>query len=133
MSDHKDIADQQDIRLLVESFYRKVIDDDVIGEIFRDVLVFKWDTHIPIMISFWESVLLGTATYKGNTMRAHIDLDKKHRLQPEHFERWKKLFFETLDEHFNGTVASEAKKKVELMEVLMQTKIAQSRRPNFIQ
>lgn len=128
-----DIANRDDIRMLVESFYRKVIDDEVIGKIFRDVLVFRWDSHIPIMIDFWESVLLGTATYKGNTMRVHIDLDKKHRLEPGHFARWKKLFFETLDEHFEGDVTSEAKKKVELMEALMLTKITQSRNPNFIQ
>ncbi len=133
MSSPKDITDRDDIRLLVENFYHKVIDDDMIGEIFRDVLVFRWDTHIPIMINFWESVLLGSGSYKGNTMRVHIDLDKKHRLEPEHFARWKKLFFETLDEDFEGDVTSEARKKVELMEVLMQTKIAQSRNPNFIQ
>lgn len=133
MNERKDIANREDIRLLVENFYRKVIDDDLIGDIFRDVLVFRWDSHIPIMIGFWESVLLGSGTYKGNTMRVHIDLDKKHRLEPQHFARWKKLFFETLDEHFEGDVTGEAKKKVELMEVLMLTKITQSRNPNFIQ
>src|SRR5579862_5476399 len=133
MGELKDITNREDIQLLVESFYRKVIDDDVIGEIFRDVLVFRWDSHIPVMISFWESVLLGSATYKGNTMRIHIDLDKKHPLNPGHFARWKQLFFETLDEHFEGPVTAEAKQKVELMETLMLTKIAQSRNPNFIQ
>lgn len=133
MHQRKDIANRADIQLLVESFYRKVINDDVIGEIFRDVLVFRWDSHIPIMIDFWESVLLASATYKGNTMRAHIELDKKHRLEAEHFARWKKLFFETLDENFAGEITIEAKKKVELMEALMLTKIAQSRNPNFIQ
>ena len=133
MNVRKDITNRDDIRLLVESFYNKVINDDVIGDIFQDVLVFRWDTHIPIMITFWESVLLGSATYKGNTMRVHIDLDKKHRLEPEHFARWKKLFFETLEDYFEGEITNEARKKVELMEVLMQTKIAQSRNPNFIQ
>ncbi|HTI57939.1 group III truncated hemoglobin [Mucilaginibacter sp.] len=129
----KDIETREDIRLLVENFYRKVADDEIIGEIFRDVLVFKWETHIPVMIDFWETVLLGGASYRGNTMRVHIDLDKKHRLSPVHFERWKKLFFETIDEHFAGIKADEAKKRSELMETLMLTKIGQSRNPNFIQ
>jgi hemoglobin len=66
-------------------------------------------------------------------MRVHIELNKKHRLKPEHFERWQKLFFETLDEYFTGQTVEEAKNKVKLMEVLMQTKIAQSGNPNFIQ
>lgn len=129
----KEINDREDIRLLVESFYRKVHEDDVIGEIFRNVLFFSWDTHIPIMIDFWESILLNKGSYKGNTMRVHIDLDKKHPLLPEHFVRWKKLFFETLDEHFYGENVAEAKRKVEIMEVLMQTKISQSKNPKFIQ
>jgi len=129
----KAIETREDIRELVENFYSKVKKDDIIGEIFNDVLVFRWDTHIPIMIDFWESVLLGTGSYKGNTMRVHIELNKVHPLTPEHFERWKKLFFETLDAHFIGPVVDEAKSRVELMEALMQTKIAQSINPNFIQ
>ena len=133
MISRRRIESRDDIRLLVESFYHKVMGDSVIGEIFRDVLVFRWDTHIPIMINFWESVLLKGANYKGNTMKIHIELDKTHHLSPEHFERWKRLFFETIDEHFDGEIADEAKKKVELMETLILTKIAQSRNPNFIQ
>jgi len=129
----KEIENKEDIRLLVESFYHKVIDDDIIGDIFRETLFFKWETHIPVMIDFWETMLLNTSTYKGNTMRVHIELNKKHPLTPTHFLQWEKLFFETLDEHFIGSKVSEAKKRVELMEVLMQTKIAQSNNPNFIQ
>jgi hemoglobin len=129
----KEIKTRDDIGLLVERFYEKVKSDDLIGDIFNNELFFRWDTHIPIMIDFWESVLLGSGTYKGNTMRVHIELNKKHRLKPEHFERWQKLFFETLDEYFTGQTVEEAKNKVKLMEVLMQTKIAQSGNPNFIQ
>lgn len=129
----KDIKNRDDIRLLVERFYEKVKTDDLIGDIFNNELFFRWDKHIPIMIDFWETVLLGAAAYRGNTMRVHIELNKKHPLKPEHFIRWKKLFFETLDEHFAGQKVEEAKKRVELMETLMQTKIAQSNDPNFIQ
>jgi len=129
----KEIKGRDDINLLVERFYEKVKTDDLIGDIFNNELFFLWDTHIPIMINFWESVLLGSATYRGNTMRVHIELNKKYPLKPEHFARWKKLFFETLDEYFTGANAEEAKKKVELMEALMQAKIAQSGKPNFIQ
>jgi hemoglobin len=127
------IENREDIQLLVEDFYRKVMDDAVIGGIFREVLFFSWDTHIPIMIGFWETMLLDKVSYKGNTMRVHIELNKKHPLTPEHFKQWKKLFFETLDEHFTGPKVLEAKRRVEAMETLMQIKIAQSNNPNFIQ
>ena len=133
MAPRKGIETREDIGLLVERFYEKVRGDDLIGDIFNNELLFRWDTHIPIMIDFWESVLLGSATYRGNTMRVHIELNKKHLLKPEHFVRWQKLFFETLEEHFTGPKVEEAKNKVKLMEALMQTKIARSSGPNFIQ
>ena len=97
--------------MLVERFYEKVKQDDIVGDIFNNSLFFKWDTHIPIMIDFWETVLLDGTSYRGNTMRVHIELNKIHPLKPEHFERWKALFFETLDKHFTGEKVSEAKKK----------------------
>jgi hemoglobin len=128
----KAIENRDDIRVLVESFYEKVKADDIIGDIFNNVLYFKWETHIPIMIDFWETVLLEGDKYRGNTMRTHIELNQQHPLKPEHFERWRKLFFDTLDEHFTGTKAEEAKKRAELMEALIQTKIKQSNKPNFI-
>jgi len=129
----KPIENRDDVRLMVEDFYEKVKKDSIIGDIFNNTLFFKWDTHIPIMINFWETVLLDGTSYRGNTMRVHIELNKLHPLKAEHFIRWKKLFFETLDGHFTGEKVSEAKKRVELMEALMQTKIAQSTGPNFIQ
>jgi hemoglobin len=129
----REIENREDVRLLVESFYQKVMDDDIIGEVFRETLFFNWDTHIPVMIDFWETIFLDAVSYKGNTMRVHIELNKKFPLTPDHFKQWKKLFFETLDEHFTGPKVLDAKKRVELMEALIQTKIAQSKNPNFIQ
>jgi len=128
----KEIETRNDIVVLVERFYEKVKGDDVIGDIFNNELLFRWDTHIPIMIDFWGSVLLGSATYRGNTMSVHIELNKKYPLKPEHFARWQKLFFETLDEYFTGPKVEEAKNKVKLMEALMQAKIARSNNRNFI-
>lgn len=132
MESRKEIETREDISVLVARFYEKVKGDDLIGDIFNNELFFRWDTHIPIMIDFWESVLLGSAKYRGNTIRVHIELNKKHLLKPEHFARWQKLFFETLDEYFTGPKVGEAKNKVKLMEALMQTRIAQSNNRNFI-
>jgi hemoglobin len=129
----KEIENREDVRFLVESFYQKVMGDNVIGEIFRETLFFSWDTHVPVMIDFWETLLLDAVSYKGNTMRVHTELNKKFPLTPDHFKQGEKLFFETLDEHFTGPRVLEAKKRVELMEVLIQTKIAQSKNANFIQ
>lgn len=129
----RSIGNRKDIEFLVDEFYRKVKVDDVIGPIFNDVLNFNWEIHIPIMYSFWETMLLDEVTYKGNPMLTHIELNKRIPLTPDHFARWKLLFFETLDENFEGERVEEAKRRVIAMEGLMQIKIAQSQNKGFIQ
>jgi hemoglobin len=129
----KEIETREDIELLVEEFYKKVKQDELIGYIFNNVENFNWDTHIPIMVSFWETILLDSGTYRGNPMLTHIQLNRKSPLSPEHFIRWKQLFFETLDENFVGSKVAEAKQRVESMAMLMQYKIDQSSKPGFIQ
>ena len=41
-----------------------------------------------------------------------------------HFDRWKTLFFETVDENFSGEKANEAKWRAEKMAEMFQMKIA---------
>jgi hemoglobin len=129
----KEIETKEHIELLVEEFYKKVKQDELIGYIFNNVENFNWDTHIPIMVSFWETILLDAGTYRGNPMLTHIQLNRKSPLLPEHFTRWKQLLFETLDENFTGVKVTEAKQRVESMAMLMQFKIDQSSKPGFIQ
>jgi len=62
------------------------------------------------MYKFWGTLLLGTNDYQGNPMTKHFELNKKTALLPEHFERSKKLWFSTLENLFDGEVASEAKR-----------------------
>ena len=80
-----DITSEQDIKLLVDSFYKKVIVDPVIGFIFTELANFSWDKHIPVMYSFWSSILLGAHSYAGNPMVKHIDLNKLIPLNGVHF------------------------------------------------
>lgn len=121
------------IELLVNSFYTKVKQDELLSPIFNNVEFFSWDTHIPVMVDFWETLLLDTATYKGNTMQKHITLHRRTPLTPELFERWKLLFYSTLDELFEGENVVIAHKRVEAMSGLMQFKIQQSEQKGFIQ
>mgnify|MGYP000951167086 CR=1 FL=1 len=129
----KAITDRTDITLLVESFYTRVKKDDLIGPIFQNTENFSWETHIPIMIDFWETILLGAGSYRGNTISKHIELNRRHPLTNDHFDRWKSLFYETLDELFEGDKVAEAKKRAELMAGLMLYKIGESMKKGFIQ
>ncbi len=121
-----DIKNKEDIELLINKFYSKVILDDLIGQIFTQVIKFSWDKHIPIMISFWNTLLFGVGDYKGNPMLKHIDLNKIFPLNADHFERWISLWQQTINENFFGTIANEAIIKAQNIANLMQYKIAKS-------
>ncbi len=123
----KDITNRADIEQLVNAFYTQVKTDDVIGHIFTKVVPLVWEVHMPIMYEFWDSVLFQAGNYRGNPMRKHVALDQKIPLTDEHFARWKKLFFQTLDEHFAGPNTEVARARVGMIEEVMKAKIAANR------
>lgn len=128
-----DISNREDIVNLIDLFYTKVKKDEVIGYFFTDVIPFSWETHIPVMIKFWETVLLGAKTYQGNPMVKHLNINKIEPLLQKHFTRWRLLWEETIAEHFEGPVATEAIRRAAVMEELMLYKIDQSNSSYFIQ
>ena len=123
MTDKKDIENREDVILFVDTFYKKVEADAVIGFIFTDVARVDWSHHLPKMYDFWESVLFGKALFKGNPMEVHFKLNKDQPLTATEFERWKGLFMETIDELFAGEQAEETKKKAASIADLMHFKI----------
>lgn len=129
----KDLEGFDDIKILVDRFYDKAIQDKTIGFIFTEVMEMDLEDHLPVIYSFWDSVLFGTATYRGNVMLKHIALNEKTALKKEHFEEWLALWMETVDELFEGNKAEEVKTKALNMKRLMEFKIDQSGKPTFIQ
>jgi hemoglobin len=119
----KDIESRADIELLVDTFYAQVLEDDIIGFIFTDIAKISMETHMPTMYNFWETILLGNTAYKGNPMSKHFQLNKKTPLLPEHFERWKMLWFKTLEDLFEGERAAEAKTRANTLAYLMESKM----------
>ena len=87
---------------------------------------------MPVMYSFWESVLLSKPSYSGNPVLRHIELNQKTPLTEAHFDKWLELWFSTLDENFEGDIANSAKEKATMMKELMLYKIKKSSDPNFI-
>lgn len=124
-----DISSRKDVELLVNSFYDKVTKDETIGFIFNDVVKVDWDKHLPNMYNFWETILLNTPNYYGNTMGVHFDVNRKIKLEAKHFNKWIELFFATVDELFQGEVAENAKKRAKSIADLMLFKMNQENNP----
>jgi len=115
----KDIESRVDIEQLIVAFYEKVKLDTTIGFIFNDVVKMDWPHHIPVIVDFWETILLDNPVYKKNAMEVHYDLNKKVPLKKEHFESWMLLFASTVDELFEGKVATSAKVRAQSIASVM--------------
>ena len=118
-----DIQSRQDIELLVDAFYKRVLEDEQIKVFFTKVVSLDWDVHIPVMYDFWESMLLDVAKYRRNAMLKHLELNERRRLESAHFDRWLELWEETVKAHFEGEKASKAISKARQIGELMQFKL----------
>ena len=118
-----DIETRNDIEKLIIHFYEKVMINPVIGFIFTDVIKIDIAQHIPIIVDFWETILLDNPVYKKNAMEVHYDLNKKIPLQKEHFSEWLLLFCTTVDELFVGKIATLAKTRAKSIAAIMEFKM----------
>ena len=58
-----DIQNQDDLYLLVDEFYKRLLSDESIGYIFTDIVKIKLEEHLPILVTFWSQGILGTGGY----------------------------------------------------------------------
>lgn len=97
-----DILSRKEIETLVTEFYARVRKDELLAPVFAHL---DWPHHLPVMFNFWSSVLLGDMSYTGSPFPKHVGL----QINEQHFQRWLKLFMETVDANFSGPIAAEAK------------------------
>tara|TARA_R110001599_G_scaffold43925_6_gene131220 strand:- start:11568 stop:11969 length:402 start_codon:yes stop_codon:yes gene_type:complete len=118
-NEKEDLDSLDQIIKLVDLFYGKVKEDNLIRPIFEDRIKGHWDKHLQKMYTFWQTVLLAEHTYYGSPFPPHakLPIDKKH------FERWLLLFQETLRENFFGEKATEALWRAAKMAEMFQIKI----------
>lgn len=124
----KDIESRKDIELLVHTFYEKVRRHDALGPIFNETID-DWDEHLDKLCGFWETNLFLVKKYDGNPLRAHlkVDEDTGHKVDQIHFGNWLNLWFETLDELFEGKNAEVAKHRARNMAHIMFIRIWEAR------
>ncbi len=122
-----DIRTLEDIKLMVDTFYGRVQEDDRIGPIFNSKLDGRWPVHLEKMYTFWQTILLDEYTYQGRPFPPHAQLP----IEAEHFERWLQLFDKTVNDLFEGDVAEEAKSRGRKMAALFQVKLDHIRQSPF--
>jgi len=123
MSDKHDIKGLDDIKLLVNTFYDKVREDDFLAPVFNERIQDNWRQHLEKMYRFWQTVLLEEHTYFGSPFPPHANLPVDHA----HFQQWLTLFTKTLDELFAGEKAKEAIWRANKMAEMFEIKIAHYR------
>ncbi len=124
----KDINNREDIFILVSRFYEKIKMNKEIGYIFHNSIK-DWDSHIEKITNFWESSLFYVSTYSGNPARAHIkvDAENNNEIDEKSFGVWLNLWFETIDENFEGELAERAKHNARKMATHIHLKIFSAR------
>jgi len=122
-----DIQNQSDLYLLVDEFYKKLLSDSSISYIFNDVVKIKIEEHLPILVTFWSQVILGTGGYTNNLTQIHLDINAKEYLSPELFKIWLNHFNTAVDEYFRGEKAEQIKTQALNIATIMQIKIAQNK------
>lgn len=111
---------EEQLAVLVDSFYAKVREDTVLGPVFNGAIV-EWPEHLKKLTAFWSSVMLTTGRYKGNPMMAHL----KHVavIRPAMFDRWLELWRqtarETFDEHSAACLIAKAERIAESLQLGM--------------
>lgn len=124
----KKLETRQDIEDLVNGFYLRVQGDDKIGFFFTDVAKVDWSHHLPKMYSFWETLLFGQISYKGNPMAIHFPINAEVPMEKFHFEQWIALWTATVEENFSGEMADLAIYKAKNIANLMAHKMEIARK-----
>lgn len=123
-----DIKTREDVFLLVSSFYVKIRKDAILGPFFNDVIT-DWDAHLERLTTFWESSLFLKTKYLGNPLEAHVKVDQENNnmITELHFGLWLNLWFQTIDELFEGEYAENAKQRARKMGTFLYLKIFEAR------
>ncbi|MDO6738513.1 group III truncated hemoglobin [Wenyingzhuangia sp. 2_MG-2023] len=107
----QDIQNRADINQLVNHFYSKVRKDNLLGPIFNRMIPEKaWPVHLEKLTDFWETNLFGIPKFKGNPTQKHLltDATFDHVINQEHFDHWLSLWKNSIDELYQGDLATRA-------------------------
>lgn len=104
---------EENIIVLVRTFYPKVLKDSVLSPFFiaklgDDIQSKQWEEHLKLLIEFWKFAALGYEEYSGHPLQAHFNLEGLSR---EAFKAWITLFHSTVDTLYSADASEYFKEK----------------------
>ena len=108
----RDIKTREDLEFLLTGFYEVATKDEQIGHHFAELDLVS---HLPVIVDFWEKILFGKPVYFGSPLLIHQKLNEIFPLKSEHFERWLKIFSQTVDKFFTGETAENAQLRARMI------------------
>ena len=108
----RDIETREDLEFLLAEFYKIAVADEEIGHHFAGL---DLQTHLPVIVDFWEKILFGKSVYFGNPLAVHRKLHEKSPLKLEHFQHWFEIFSQTVDRLFVGETSENAKLRAKMI------------------
>jgi len=120
----RDIKDRNDIYIIVDDFYKKLLFDEEMQHFFEkfndDATLHK---HLNVLVDFWDNILFYSGTYGKNAMLPHIALNKTKPFRKDHFNLWLQYFYESVDKNFEGEMTEIAKNRATSIATVMKLKI----------
>lgn len=120
----KDIETREDLLLIMEKFYNKLLVDDTIKHFFTETTTVSQHLpeHFETLATFWEQALFLRGGYFKNMIEIHKKVHNQSPFSGEHYKTWLKHLFTTLDEYFSGPKAEQMKTMSQSMATVMQIK-----------
>lgn len=102
-----DIQTEGDIKTLVDTLCHKATNDTLLGASFGAAARIHWPHYLTSQYRYWSNTLLGQGSAEGGEpLPEQVVMPRSGA----HIEHWLNLFSSTVEEHFAGSKAEEAKK-----------------------
>ena len=103
----RDIQNEGDIKTLVDTLCHKATNDTLLGASFGAAARIHWPHYLTTQYRYWSNTLLGQGLSEGgDPLPEQVVMPRSGA----HIEHWLSLFSSTVEEHFAGSKADEAKK-----------------------
>lgn len=95
----RDIETKKDIELLIQHFYKQLLQLPSMQPIFEQI---NFEAHLPQIVHFWSFVLLDEEGYKTNVFDKHRHL----KINTSHFDEWLEIFIKSVNDLYHGEKAT---------------------------